>query len=1025
MQRRRGVRTACLAFATTFLLPAASAAQTGSIAGSVTDETGGVLPGVTVEARSPALIEGVRTSISDGAGLYAIEALRPGTYSVTFTLPGFSTFVREGIELSSGFAANVDAQMTVGSIEETVTVSGASPIIDVQNVTTQDTFTRERFDALPTGKTYWGYAALTPGATSEILGGGHDVGGSIGDTWGHIKIHGSDDTDGDIKWDGFYFTNGIGTGTGTSRLYFPNQAAIQETVMTIAAMDAESRTGGVGVNSIPKEGGNQFSYYVNMSGTNEHMQNLNWDEELGRRGMLERQVNGIRKIWDYGIGVGGPIVRDRLWFYTAHRWWGSQSYQPSSFVNLTPHSSIYTPDYDQPVDFDIHQRDNSLRLTWQASERHKFNFSRSDQSSCFCNFWSQYGFVDKDASALYTFDPVNLSQASWTMPVTNRLLFQAGASMLKTRASPKLQPTVRPDDVGIRTFTPFFFVHNTQVVCDATPCLYGEEQHPNFSSRASVSYVTGSHNLKVGYSHLWLREAHLNVYIHNDLSYDFVAPGVSFGVNQYATPRLSDQRAHEVAVFAQDQWTIDRLTLNLGVRWDHLNGYIPEQTHPQGRFTDSFTVAAIDGAPYYHDIAPRVGAAYDLFGDGRTAIKGSFGRYVLGIGTNIAQDVNPMESFSVQASRPWNDNLFPFLGLPPGNGDLNPDCDFDNFEANGECGAIRDPNFGTPVIVNRYRDDLLRGWGTRQGQWQTSFAVQHELAEGWTIEVGYYRTKFDGFTVIDNLNVTPDDYGEYCITAPTDPGLRSVSGTQLCNLWTITQAGLDRGEDLVTVPASDFGDKWMDFNGVDFNFSGRLPNGATLAGGLTTGSQTWSECFVVDNPTQNRPGYCQVSEPWLAGTQFKINGSYPLPYDTEVSFVYQNIAGILHEAEYDALADPAERAFAEAMLGRPVAVGEENVQLLPAGTGFFTSYPTTSAAVASQTFNTISTQHEPRLNQLDLRFTKIINFGGARVRAWFDIFNIFNANYVSFVDDNYADNFPRITQIMNGRLFKVGGQYDW
>ena len=137
MLRRRGVRAACLALATTLLLPAASAAQTGSIAGSVTDETGGVLPGVTVEARSPALIEGVRTSISNGAGLYAIEALRPGTYSVTFTLPGFSTFVREGIELSSGFAANVDAQMTVGSIEETVTVSGASPIIDVQNVTTQ------------------------------------------------------------------------------------------------------------------------------------------------------------------------------------------------------------------------------------------------------------------------------------------------------------------------------------------------------------------------------------------------------------------------------------------------------------------------------------------------------------------------------------------------------------------------------------------------------------------------------------------------------------------------------------------------------------------------------------------------------------------------------------------------------------------------------------------------------------------------------------------------------------------------
>ena len=613
------------------------------------------------------------------------------------------------------------------------------------------------------------------------------------------------------------------------------------------------------------------------------------------------------------------------------------------------------------------------------------------------------------------------------MPVTNRLLFQAGASMLKTRASPKLQPTVRPDDVGIRTFTPFFFVHNTQVVCDATPCLYGEEQHPNFSSRASVSYVTGSHNLKVGYSHLWLREAHLNVYIHNDLSYDFVAPGVSFGVNQYATPRLSDQRAHEVAVFAQDQWTIDRLTLNLGVRWDHLNGYIPEQTHPQGRFTDSFTVAAIDGAPYYHDIAPRVGAAYDLFGDGRTAIKGSFGRYVLGIGTNIAQDVNPMESFSVQASRPWNDNLFTFLGLPPGNGDLNPDCDFDNFEANGECGAIRDPNFGTPVIVNRYRDDLLRGWGTRQGQWQTSFAVQHELAEGWTIEVGYYRTKFDGFTVIDNLNVTPDDYGEYCITAPTDPGLGSVSGTQLwqpldhhagrarprrgprhrAGLGLRRQVdGLQRGRLQLQWPAAQRG------------HAGRRSDHR-----LADLERVLRRRQSDPEPAGVLPGLGAVESGHAVQDQRQLPAAPTTPRCR--SSTRTSPASCTRPSTTRSRTRLERAAFAEAMLGRPVAVGEENVQLLPAGTGFFTSYPTTSAAVASQTFNTISTQHEPRLNQLDLRFTKIINFSGARVRAWFDIFNIFNANYVSFVDDNYADNFPRITQIMNGRLFKVGGQFDW
>ena len=135
-----------------------------SISGQVADETGGVLPGVTVEATSRALFEGVRTSFSDGSGLYTLEALRPGTYTVTFTLPGFSTFIREGIEITTGFSANVDATMTVGTVEETVTVSGASPVIDVQNVQHQENISRDTLDTLPTGRTYSGYAALTVGA---------------------------------------------------------------------------------------------------------------------------------------------------------------------------------------------------------------------------------------------------------------------------------------------------------------------------------------------------------------------------------------------------------------------------------------------------------------------------------------------------------------------------------------------------------------------------------------------------------------------------------------------------------------------------------------------------------------------------------------------------------------------------------------------------------------------------------------------------------------------------------------------
>ena len=304
------------------ILPLGASAQTGSIAGAVVDATGGVLPGVTVEAASPAAIGGVRATVTDGAGLYEIEALRPGTYTVTFGLAGFSTFVREGIELTSGFTANVDAQMSVGSIEETVTVSGVSPVIDVQNVVSQVNLSREELDVLPTGKTYWGYAALTVGMNTNIAGGGQDVGGSTGDTWGFVSIHGGRANDGEASWDGMSFNSSIGGGGGIAKQFRINQVAVQEIVVATSNMDAATPFGGVAINAIPKEGGNTFSYYANLSGTNGDLAHDNLNDDLRARGLTA--APNVKKVWDYGAGMGGPIVKDRIWFYTGHRWWGAQ-----------------------------------------------------------------------------------------------------------------------------------------------------------------------------------------------------------------------------------------------------------------------------------------------------------------------------------------------------------------------------------------------------------------------------------------------------------------------------------------------------------------------------------------------------------------------------------------------------------------------------------------------------------------------------------------------------------------------------
>ena len=762
---------------------------------------------------------------------------------MTFTLPGFSTFVREGIEITTGFTANIDATMTVGAVEETVTVSGASPIIDVQNVQHQENISRDTLDSLPTGRTYSGYAALTVGAQTDVLGGGQDVGGSVGDTWGTVIIHGSSTYDGEVNWDGMSVTASVTAGGGTGKLFFANQAAVQEVVMSTGGMDAETGFGAIAMNYIPKEGGNAFSYYAAVNGTNENLQWSNYGDELAGRGLEERQVRGLKKTWDYGVGVGGPIVEDRLWFYTAHRWWGTQPYTSLSYPNLAPRLSYgaadYQPDFDNPNVQDNHTRANNLRLTWQASERHKFTVSHDNQDHCLCQFWAVFGVVDYLASMDYNYDNIHNSQATWTFPASNRLLFEAGASYTRPSGSPAQQPEGLPTDIGVRIFTPSFINLNAQAFSPSTPALYGTNNNfPNFSTKASMSYVTGSHNLKVGLNTRHLQENHPRSFINNALSYDFAAPNLPLQINQFGTPRNSFQRANILGLFAQDQWTIERLTLNLGIRYDHLNGYVPAQTHPASRFVPSFSIDRIDNLPDYHDLNARLGAAYDLFGDGRTALKWNMGRYVNAVGTNLAQVNNPMESIILSSSRLWND----------ANGDLHPDCNLDNFGANGECGAIINPEFGKPIPTTRAREDVITGWNNRRANWQNSVAVQHEVVDGLSVEVAWFRRSNINFQLIDNLNIGPEHFSEFSITAPVDPNLGEVSGQTLGGLYTITPEGAALGTNNLIIPASEYGNPTEIFNGIDVSFQGRLDNGITLGGGMATGAVEINECYVVDDP---------------------------------------------------------------------------------------------------------------------------------------------------------------------------------
>ena len=408
------------------LLPIRSWAQSasGTIAGIARDTSGAVIPGVTVEASSPALIEKVRSVVTDSQGLYRIVDLRPGTYEVTFTLPGFATFKRDGIVLTTGFTAQVNAEMKVGTLEETITVSGEASVVDIQNVRQQTTIARETLDAIPTTKRIGQYASIIPGATytNPTF---QDVGGNQGEG-GQFGVHGQRGADLSTNVDG------MNQNQQALGVFSFNSQSFQEVVVETGGMSAEAMSGGIQVNIIQKDGGNRFSGSLSTAYAGPNLQSGNLNDDLRSRG-LNTDIS-IRHSYDHGGAFGGPIKRDKLWFFTAHRWWGASRYIQGSYFNKLQGTLFYEPDLDRVSRNNEYFQDHSVRLTWQATQKQKLVVSFSQQNNCSCPFGlTGVGGVNAvkpapESRGLHVYNPQFLPLVSWSYPVTNRLLLEAGFS---------------------------------------------------------------------------------------------------------------------------------------------------------------------------------------------------------------------------------------------------------------------------------------------------------------------------------------------------------------------------------------------------------------------------------------------------------------------------------------------------------------------------------------------------------------------------------------------------------------------
>jgi len=947
------VRILALALLTLWLsAPAHAQVQTGSIAGIVTDESSAVLPGATVSLSGERLIGGTQTQTTDATGAYRFDRLPPGTYTVLFELQGFKSLERKDIIVNATFVATVNAKLGVGSVSETVTVTGESPTVDVRSNLQQTVMNQTVLEGVPSGRDPWSVAKIIPGVQVST----YDVGGTQSFQQSSLSAHGSSTNDVSYNIDGAT-VNWPGGGGGATMMYY-DQGMFEEVNYMTSAIPAEVMAGGISINMVTKDGGNKWRGDLHSNWTTGCL-----DPKNPKPGCLESDNlsgapglalgNPTQSGYDLNAAGGGALVQDRLWVNGAIRRW---------VINKLVNAK--NTDGSQAID-DNTLKNYSGKGVFSATANQKMSFSFNWNNKIRGHRRDAPPDIVPDIASLVQTNPASSTQAKYT-GIHDKAVFESSFSLMKGET-----------DYGYQPNTPSTAVRVVDSTLDtAANAAQRAEQQPNsrlqfdnILSYTVPNFAGGDHLFKTGvqFARMYFDDKYQ---VLNNMYLNY-SNGVPINVQEFNTPTEAVNVDKVIGIFGQDSWTVGhKLTLNLGVRFDHNSGTLPAQSTPGGPFIAARSIP--ESTPISQNLFVwRTGASYDPIGDGKTALKASASRYGLQVGIDRVLNVNPFGATSQTC--PWTD----------------PNHD-----------GIAEPNeFGTgcsgfPSTALHYASPTGPRWPYSD---EITAGVEREIVRDMRIGVMYYhRTNRDQIGT-RNLAAPSSAYVPFTISVPNGP-----NGPMTQTVYNLLPAYNGLQNNIID------NDPYLNtnYNGVEITATKRLSHRWQMTTGFTVGKNE-------GGLNGGGAGSGQVQPPTTSNVDLN---------DPNLTLYPQGIVG------NDSLV-----AFrASGIYTAPWNILIAGSLVSNTGYPYVSTYSVTRAAAAaagvvltraSQTIFLSDRGDErlPSVTLVDLRFSRRFRFGGNRsIEPEFDLYNIGNASTITSLNTAIGATYLVPTGIVSPRIMKLG-----